>query len=264
MKSPTHHAKKFLAALVLGTCALNAQANLYEDGLMAYAVGNFTEAGNLLMSAAEQGNTGAEHMLMRLFSEGKLYAANLEIETMKWTQKAADQGYMQAQYALAELYATKLGDTKMALEWYDKAASQGHPDAYFKLAAILENGAKGVQADSAKSTRFYQIAASEYDVFAQKGDANAQNSLAGMYEKGLGVKKNIDMAFKWYEKAGLQGHASAQMNMGRLYLAGVAVPRNTLQATYWLDLAAAQGVREAQVMLGEIQRVGGDKLALAM
>jgi len=259
-----HLAKKFLAAVVLGACAFNAQANHYEDGLMAYAVGNFAEAGNLLMSAAEQGNSGAEHMLMRMFSEGKLYAADLEKETLKWTQKAAEQGYMQAQYALAELYANKLGDTKAAVEWYGKAADQGHPDAYFKLGAILESGAKDILADAAKSSRFYQIAASEYDVFAQKGDANSQNSLAGMYEKGLGVKKDMDLAFRWYEKAALQGHAVAQLNMGRLYLAGVTVPRDALQASYWLDMAAAQGVREAQVMLGEIKLKGADKLALAL
>ena len=91
MKRPNRIAKKFFAALVLGACTFNAQANLYEDGLMAYAVGNFIEAGSLLMSAAEQGDAGAEHMLMRMFSEGKLYAANLEKETLKWTKKAAEQ-----------------------------------------------------------------------------------------------------------------------------------------------------------------------------
>lgn len=264
MKRPHHIAKSLLAALVLGTCSLNAQANLYEDGLMAYAVGNFAESGDLLMRAAEQGNTGAEHMLMRMFSEGKLFAANLDSEMLKWTQKAASQGYMQAQYALAELYANKLGDSKAALEWYGKAADQGHPDAFFKLGVLLEKGAKDVAADSAKSAHFYQIAASEYDVFAQKGDANSQNSLAGMYEHGLGVKKNMELAFKWYEKAAFQGHATAQLNMGRMYLAGISVPRDTLQASYWLDLAAAQGVHEAEVMLGEIKNKSEKILAMAM
>lgn len=264
MNRPQHIAKKFLAALVLGACAFNAQANLYEDGLVAYAVGNFAEAGNLLMSAAEQGDPGAEQMLMRMFSEGKLFAADPEKETLKWTRKAAEQGYMQAQYALAELYANKLGDTKAAVEWYSKAADQGHPDAYFKLASILENGAKDVKADGAKSTQLYQIAASEYDVFAQKGDSNSQNSLASMYEKGQGVKKNMELAFKWYEKAALQGHALAQLSMGRLYLAGDAIPVDTLQASYWLDMAAAQGVHEAEVMLSQIKGKGDKVLALAM
>lgn len=264
MKRPNGIAKKFFAALILGTCSINAQATLYEDGLMAYAVGNFAEAGSLLMSAAEQGDAGAEHMLMRMFSEGKLYAANLEKETLKWTKKAAERGFMTAQYALAELYANKLGDTKAALAWYNKAADQGHPDAYFKIGALLESGAKGVRPDAAESAHYFQIAASEYDVFAQKGDANSQNSLASMYEKGQGVKKNMVLAFKWYEKAALQGHAVAQLNMGRLYLAGISVPRDTLQASYWLDMAAAQGVREAEVMLSEIKQKGEEVLALAM
>jgi TPR repeat protein len=256
--------KNIFAGLLLGGCAFNVHADLYEDGLMAYAVGNYAEAGQLLISAADQGIAGADQMLMRMFSEGKLYAANLDQETLKWTKKAAEEGYMQAQFALAEIYANKLHDMRAAANWYRKAADQGHPTAYYKLAALLENGAKDVRADAAESTRLYQIAASEFDVFAQKGDADFQNSLAGMYEQGKGVKKNMALAFKWYEKAALQGHALAQLNMGRLYMAGESVARDTLQAAYWLDLAAAQGVREAQVMLSEIKRQNGAELALAM
>lgn len=264
MKATTRYAKSIFAGLVLGACSLNAQANAYEDGLMAFAVGNFEKAGHLLMQAADEGNAGAEHMLMRLFAEGKLYAVNAEKETLKWTRKAAEQGHMTAQFSLAQLYANKLGDTQAAVEWYRKAADQGHPSAYYELGLILENGAKGVMADAEESTRLLSIAASEFDVFAQKGDADSQNSLGNMYEKGQGVTKNMELAFKWYQKAAHQGHALAQLNMGRLYLAGVSVPLDANQAAYWLDLAAAQGVREAETMLTQLKKSGSLNLAFAM
>ena len=178
MKYPKLVVKSIICGLVLGAVAFNAQADSYEDGLMAYAVGNYAEAGQLLMSAAEEGNTGAEHMLMRLFSEGKLYAKDMDQETMKWTLKAAEKGIMQAQYALAEIYANKVGDYKAAVDWYRQAANQGHPDAFYKLGSLFEEGVKGIRADAAESNRMYQIAASEFDVYAQKGDAEYQYHLA--------------------------------------------------------------------------------------
>jgi TPR repeat protein len=258
------HAKKWFLGLLLSAAAFNAQADLYEDGLMAYAVGNFNKAGELFMAAAEAGNDGAEHMLMRLFSENRLYAHDLAGETLKWTRKAAEKGVMQAQVALADIYAEKQGNFKAAVEWYRKAAAQGHPDAYYKLAKILETGGENVQANAGESVRLFRIAASEYDVYAQQGSADAQYTLAGMYQQGMGVKKNIAMALKWWEKSALQGHALAQLSLGQLYARGEGVDRDTLQAKYWLNLAAAQGVHEAELLLAELKDVDSNNLALAM
>ncbi len=263
MNLKSRFATRLICGLVLGASAFGAQADNYEDGLMAFAVGNFQEAGRLFMNSADEGNAGAEHMLMRLFSEGKLYSSSLDNDTLKWTRKAAERGIAQAQFALGELYV-KHGDAKSAVSWYRKAIAQDHPTAYYKLAELLEKGAKDVRADRAESRHLFSIAASEFDVHAQKGDAVAQNTLASMYEKGQGMNKNIRMAAKWYDAAARQGYALAQLNLGRLYASGDGVPRNTYQAAYWLDLAAAQGLHEAQVLLSEIDGSGAANVALAM
>lgn len=256
--------KQLFIGLSLGAAAMTVQADAYEDGLMAYAVGNFSEAGAAFTQAADEGNVGAEHMLMRLFSENKLYAKDLAQETLKWTRKAAEKGLMQAQYALADIYAEKQGDMTAAVEWYSKAADQGHADAYYKLGAIYEHGAKGVSSDAEKSTHLYQIAASEMDVFAQKGSADAQNTLAGMYQQGQGVNKNIELALRWWEKSALQGHVLAQLNLGRIYAQGGDVERDTYQATFWLNMAAAQGQQDAVALLAELKSNEGTTVALAM
>jgi len=263
MNFKSRFATRLICGLVLGASAFSAQADNYEDGLMAFAVGNFQEAGRLFMNSADEGNAGAEHMLMRLFSEGKLYSSSLDNDTLKWTRKAAERGIAQAQFALGELYI-KRDDAKSAVTWYRKAIVQGHPGAYYKLGQLLEKGAAGLSADRNESRHLFSIAASEFDVHAQKGDATAQNTLASMYEKGQGMNKNIKMAAKWYDAAARQGYALAQLNLGRLYASGNGVPRSTYQAAYWLDLAAAQGLREAQILLSEIKRSGKDSVALAM
>ncbi len=259
-----HFVTHLICGLILGASASSVQADNYEDGLMAFAVGNFQEAGRLFMHSADEGHAGAEHMLMRLFSEGKLYSSSLDNDTLMWTRKAAERGNAQAQFALAELYITR-GDAKSAVGWYRKAIAQGHHSAYYKLGQLLEKGAKGISANQRESRHLFSIAASEFDVHAQKGDATAQNTLASMYEKGQGMDKNIKMAAKWYDAAAHQGYALAQLNLGRLYASGNGVPHNHYQAAYWLDLAAAQGLHEARVLLGEITRSGkATSVALAM
>lgn len=256
--------KSTFCGLILSAAAFNAQADAYEDGLMAFAIGNYAEAGQHLMSAAEGGNTGAEHMLMRMFSEGKLFAKDIDQETLKWTRKAAEKGIKQAQYALAEIYASKHANAKDAVEWYRKAANQGHPDAYYKLGEIYKDGAKNIESDSNLSTHMYQIAASEFDVYAQQGDAGYQYTLAGMYQHAKGVKKNMKLALKWLEKSALQGHALAQISLGRLYALGEDVPRDTHQAKFWLEMAAAQGMGEAIALLEKINNTNNANVAFAM
>lgn len=249
-------------SLILGASAFSAQADNYEDGLMAFAVGNFQAAGEHFTLSAEEGNAGAQHMLMRMLSEGKLYSSNLDKDTLEWTHKAAEQGISQAQFALAELYVEQ-GDAELAVNWYRKAIAQDHPNAYYKLGKLLEKGAKGVRADASESQRLLSIAASEFDVHAQKGDAKSQNILASMYEQGQGLNKDIRMAAKWYDAAARQGYALAQLNLGRLYASDTVVPRNLYQANYWLNLAAAQGLVEAQTLLSELKKsTGSTRLAL--
>ncbi len=263
MNFKPHFVTHLICGLVLGASAFSAQADNYEDGLMAFAVGNFQEAGRLFMNSADEGNAGAEHMLMRLFSEGKLYSSSLDNDTLKWTRKAAERGIAQAQFTLAELYIAR-GDAKSAVNWYRKAIAQGHHGAYYKLGQLLEKGANGISANHRESRHLFSIAASEFDMHAQKGNATAQNTLASMYEKGQGMNKNIKMAAKWYNAAAHQGYALAQLNLGRLYASGKGVPHSNYQAAYWLDLAAAQGLHEAQVLLSEIKRAGKASVALAM
>lgn len=267
MKQPAKFVKTAIYGLMLGSVALSAQADSYDDGLMAYTSGNFAEAGQQFMTAAEQGSPGAEHMLMRLFSEGKLHATNPDHETLKWTRKAAENGIKQAQFELAEIYAKKQDKVKEAIQWYRLAANQNHPDAFFELGEIYKKGAKDVAANSQKSTRMYQIAASEFDVYAQKGNSEYQYALAGMYQHAKGVSKNMKLAVKWMGKSALQGHALAQLDLGRLYAKGDDVPRDVNQAKHWLTLAAAQGAEPASTsamdMLTELNKDGNARLAYA-
>ena len=268
MKQTTHLLRKTLCGLMFSAAAFSAQAEPYDDGLVAYTNGDYAKAGQQFMAAAELGSPGAEHMLMRLFTEGKLHAANIDNETLKWTRKAANNGIKQAQFQLAEIYAKKQGNVKNAIQWYRLAADQNHPDAFFELGEIYKKGAEGIVADASKSTQMYQIAASEFDIYAQKGNPEYQYALAGMYQRAKGVNKNMRLAIKWMVKSAQQGHVLAQLDLGRLYAKGDDVNRDINEAKHWLNLAAIQGVGSvstlANSMLEKLNRDDDATIAFAL
>jgi len=85
---------------------------------------------------------------------------------------------------------------------------------------------------------------------ADKGDAESQFALAGMYALGDGVARDPAKAAKWRRKAAEQGNARAQCLLGLQYADGDGVKRNMTEAVHWMGKAADQDLAEAQFDLG--------------
>ena len=121
-----------------------------------------------------------------------------------WYGKAAEQGYVSAQYSLAEFYyygkATKQ-DYKQAVYWYTKAAAQGKGEAQCDLGHCYENG-YGVEKDCKQAVFWYKKA-------AEQGDDTAQCNLGECYEHGRGVAQDYKQAEYWYKKSAEQGYQDA-------------------------------------------------------
>ena len=73
---------------------------------------------------------------------------------------------------------------------------------------------------------------------AQKGDAEAQNYVGEIYEKGLGLEPDYQAAFHWYSLSAEQGNAGAQINLGSLYERGLGVNRDKVLALNWYRKAS--------------------------
>lgn len=65
---------------------------------------------------------------------------------------------------------------------------------------------------------------------AEVGDADAQNNVGEIFERGLGDEPNYEAAIIWYEKAAAQGHSGALLNLGTLYEQGHGVQQDKLKA----------------------------------
>ncbi|MDH5545270.1 MAG: caspase family protein [Gammaproteobacteria bacterium] len=88
---------------------------------------------------------------------------------------------------------------------------------------------------------------------AQQGDAEAQTNVGEIYEKGLGITPDYEMAAIWYKKAAEQGFSRAQINLGYLYEKGLGVPQDLAAAMNWY--------RKASGLPEEIEYISSVELA---
>ena len=102
----------------------------------------------------------------------------------------------------------------------------------------------------------YQAAYDIWFPLADEGYAKAQATLGWMYHTGKGVEKDLDKAFKWYEKAAKQNHAIAQNNLGVFYEQGLGVGKSSSNAARWYREAAEWGYPYAQYNLGTLYLEG--------
>ncbi len=85
---------------------------------------------------------------------------------------------------------------------------------------------------------------------ARRHDAWAEYHLGFVYQHGYGVRRNLRIARRWYERSAASGYDSAQLNLGIL-LANLPGERRDLKRAIKLyRLAAAQGRKKAAYNLG--------------
>ena len=92
-----------------------------------------------------------------------------------------------------------------------------------------------------------------YKQAATKGNTEAQDNIASMYENGEGVVKNYDQALHWYKKAlpgnkklAEQGDTSAQYRLAGYYVK-FRMEENYIDAYKWLVLAKSKTTNEGEL-----------------
>jgi TPR repeat protein len=101
----------------------------------------------------------------------------------------------------------------------------------------------------------YATAFNEWKPLADEGNALAQFNLALLYQYGLGVESDMDLAIGWYEKAAQQGQPDAQVAIGDLHMDGLWGTPDLEEAAAWYRLAAKQGHTEAKRKLDEAMSI---------
>ena len=101
-------------------------------------------------------------------------------------QPLADEGNVDAMFCVGQMYANGFGvpmDDAMAMKWYGLAAGEGHPEALYRLAVMHANG-WGVPMNDAAAAGFYRLAAGFGYIPAQAAMGYSYSHGAGV-EKNL-------------------------------------------------------------------------------
>jgi|GEM_PF-1289588 len=134
-------------------------------------------------------------------------------EALKWYRKAAEQGYVTAQYNIGIMHVRGKGvnqDYEEALKWFHKAAEQGNANAQFSIGVMYERG-DGVKQDYKEALKWYHKA-------AEQGKAEAQHNTGVMYADGQGVTQDNKKAVKWLRMAAKQGFEPSKKKLESMEL----------------------------------------------
>lgn len=94
-----------------------------------------------------------------------------------------------------------------------------------------ENEARFEAGIAALERQHYATAIRAWQDLASSGNnSGAQNNLGYLFEYGLGVRQNFDIALEWYRKADERGSAEAAHNIGIMYVGGKGVPKSWSRA----------------------------------
>lgn len=204
---------------------------------------NSQEAFKWMSAAAESGNSDAQNLLSRMYSEGiGVKADQLKSET--WFAKALvnDPENIDFQQQYKNLLLTK--KPKAAHEFLQLCANAGYTPAFVEYWRPV-------------ATNFYQRgnykeAAKIFQQLAAKEDPSSMYGLAAMYSQGLGgLPEDVIEAFDLYSKAAARNHPEAQYELAAMFEDGKGTARNLDEAAGWYEKSARNGNVAAQYKVAE-------------
>lgn len=215
---------------------------------------NKDEALKWIKKSAIGGHLPAMISMGNFLEEGVTGSVNLEGAT-SWYAQAADRGFADGFFHLAQLYDTKkIGSGKLAertaMDYYKQAADLNHPKALYNL-ALFYDANQGTAEDIKQAIQLYRAS-------AQLGDAQAQFQVGLLYESGKYLSKDDALASQWYHKAAMQGLAEAQYLLAGMYQQGKGVPKDLAKAIQLYEAAANQGFADAQLKYESLSITNGD------
>jgi localization factor PodJL len=88
---------------------------------------------------------------------------------------------------------------------------------------------------------------------AENGDRKAMHNLALYYFEGTGGPKNTTVAAQWFRRAADLGLVDSEFNLARLYEGGLGVSQNPAEAYKWYLIAARSGDAESHAAAGRLK-----------
>jgi TPR repeat protein len=251
-------------AAVQDDAEANSQlAKLYHSRSGTTEKGNEAKTVARLLRDAEQGDAEAQFQLGRQHNSVNSPVTDRKEskkEALRWFQKAAEQGHVEAQYWTGLYYRYGLEvvaeDKAESDVWFSKAAEKGHTGAMRKLGRYREAADLGdasaqyqlgnqylEENDPTEAMNWYLKAVNNPDGLNEGASTAgiASYQIAKMYEEGKGVTQNDETALSWLFKAAEKGDTEAPWDIARRYARGIGVPKDAALAAKWYVEAESRG-----------------------
>ncbi|KAI8821229.1 hypothetical protein BJ741DRAFT_111403 [Chytriomyces cf. hyalinus JEL632] len=213
-------------------------------------------------------------------------------EALRWAQAAIDQGFVDAHSIVGAMYlkgdgvpvnhakgsqhfyqGIKAGsiecisqvgrlyqtgtlvqkDIKKAVEFYEKAVSVDSALACYYLGDVYEAGdnENGIPKDPTKAAAYYN-----QSILLDNDSSAAMQSLAYLYDNGIGVEQSDKLALQYYLDAAKFDEANALYFLGLKYANGKGVEQDYTKAIEFYERAIKQNSPAAMSNLGNLLSEG--------
>ena len=181
-----------------------------------------------LQQKANDGDAQAQFDLALCYADGTEIEINREL-AFDWHKKAAEQGHVNAQFALG-LYYFLNPDRKHFSTLLCRGLNNRHVERAYYLAVILALGKNMQDADDDQAFSWFKKA-------SENDSGEAQYWLAQCYHDGIGTQQNEEFAFDSFKKAAEQGFADAYYWLALCYHEGKGCQQNYQLAFNWITKA---------------------------
>ncbi len=181
-----------------------------------------------------------------LFDESRSVVVDWE-KAAFWARSAATAGSSEGQTLLGHIFSSgpeNMRDEEQAEALYMAAAAAGEVHAKLELGLMRLR-----RADTADRT---VSAVGLVREAAEAGLPTAHYFLAGVYERGVGVRADPVRAIEHYAISAIAGVRDAQTKYGILLLKGYGTKVNRVAGETWLRRAALAGDDDAALLVGDL------------
>ncbi len=167
-----------LAAAFFATLPLSSSADVYEDGMVAYNAGRYSDALGIWKWLADTGNVDAAFNLGFMYEFGYGVQAN-DADAFAWYQRAAEGGNQQAQRYVAWMYEHGKGvrqDRVESRKWLLMADANAEDSATSREAKFKQEFYERLCAEFADAEARYDVQQRQPNPSTDRLEASAQVS----------------------------------------------------------------------------------------
>ena len=225
---------------------MNKMASLgdpFSQYRLAYSLEdiNPTKALALYQEAATKGDELATERMGELYEKGELVQKNDKL-SKEWYRKYITIAPNVDLINKAQYFYFR-DEIDRALFWIEDYKLKDNPQAQWLLGEIY-----------LRNDRTKYRAIDPLKFAAEKGQDDAQFTLASLYFNGNGVVKSLQNSFNLYKRSAEQGNSFAQLMVAKFYYEGLIESSDKEKAYFWTLLSASNDNSQAKKMIPVIEK----------